>query len=155
MPGFSQGRALENLRVRVPTRLRLRARSLRRMRGRRLGFRSAGRPYRSRLTPLQPAIPRSLPIMPANSKQTTNTSFRRYQLRVRKMLALNLWWFGSRRNFDDSEDFVFPGIRQKRGLAGIDLERAKADMQHVLDNTGVFCLSQRTACPRRSAPRCW
>jgi hypothetical protein len=64
------------------------------------------------------------------------------------MLALNLWWFGSRRSFDDSEDFVFPGISGEPRLAASDLERAKADMQDTLDQTGVFCLSGRAEHPQ-------
>jgi hypothetical protein len=64
------------------------------------------------------------------------------------MLAQNRWWFGSRKNFDDSEDFVFPGIRQDHRLAAYDLERAKDDMQEVLDKTGVFCLSERADHPK-------
>src|ERR1700722_1653475 len=67
---------------------------------------------------------------------------------VRRMLALNMWWFGSRRYFDDSEDFVFPGVRNDRQLAPYDLERAQADMQEVLDKTGVFCLSERADHPQ-------
>jgi hypothetical protein len=67
---------------------------------------------------------------------------------VRRMLALNMWWFGSRRYFDDSEDFVFPGVRNDRQLAPYDLERAQADMQEVLDKTGVFCLSERAGHPQ-------
>jgi hypothetical protein len=67
---------------------------------------------------------------------------------VRRMLALNMWWFGSRRYFDDSEDFVFPGIRQKRRLGARDLERVRTDMQEVLDKTGVFCMSERADHPQ-------
>lgn len=60
---------------------------------------------------------------------------------IRKMLALNCWWFGSRCSFDDGEDLIFPGVEDDRRLAGLDLERAKAEMQNVMDKTGVFCLS--------------
>jgi hypothetical protein len=62
---------------------------------------------------------------------------------IRRMLAQNRWWFGSRKNFDDSADFVFPGIRHNRRLVAYDLACAKAAMQEVLDNTGVFCRSER------------
>jgi len=61
---------------------------------------------------------------------------------VRKILAQNSWWFGSRRAFDDEEDFIFPGVEGDSRLAGLDLERAKRDMQELLDQTGVFCLSE-------------
>jgi len=61
---------------------------------------------------------------------------------VRKILAQNNWWFGSRLSFDDDEDFVFPGVEDDPRLVGVDLERAKTDMQDVLDKTGVFCLSE-------------
>lgn len=61
---------------------------------------------------------------------------------VRKILSQNNWWFGSRLSFDDEKDFIFPGVEDDRRLAGLDLERARADMQEVLDKTGVFCLSE-------------
>jgi hypothetical protein len=61
---------------------------------------------------------------------------------VRKILVQNNWWFGSRRSFDDEKDFIFPGVEHDPRLAGSDLERAKTEMQEVLDNTGVFCLSE-------------
>jgi hypothetical protein len=61
---------------------------------------------------------------------------------VRKILSQNNWWFGSRRSFDDEEDFIFPGVEDDPRLAGVDFERAKTDMQDALDKTGVFCLSE-------------
>src|SRR5260370_33381653 len=61
---------------------------------------------------------------------------------VRKILSQNNWWFGSRMSFDDDEDFIFPGVEDDRRLVGLDLERARTDMQDVLDKTGVFCLSE-------------
>lgn len=61
---------------------------------------------------------------------------------VRKILAQNNWWFGSRQSFDDEDDFVFPGVEDDPRLIGLDLERAKTDMQDVLDKTGVLCLSE-------------
>lgn len=66
---------------------------------------------------------------------------------VRKMLALNCWWFGSRRSFDDPEDLIFPGIKEDRRLVRLNLETARADMQDVLDKTGVFCLSESAKDP--------
>jgi Protein of unknown function (DUF2971) len=61
---------------------------------------------------------------------------------VRKALAQNRWWFGSRRAFDDEDDFIFPGVRDDARLSGADTERLATDMQEVLDGTGVFCLSE-------------
>ena len=61
---------------------------------------------------------------------------------VRKILVQNNWWFGSRCSFDDDEDFIFPGVEDDPRLVGFDLERARTEMQEVLDNTGVFCLSE-------------
>lgn len=66
---------------------------------------------------------------------------------VHRALARNLWWFGSRLSFDDRDDFVFPGIRYDRRLAAIDMDRARSDMQEVLDRTGVFCMSARADHP--------
>jgi hypothetical protein len=61
---------------------------------------------------------------------------------IRKALAQNRWWFGSRRAFDDEDDFIFPGVRDDPRLAWADLELLKRDTQEVLDRTGVFCLSE-------------
>ena len=67
---------------------------------------------------------------------------------VRHMLSLNMWWFGSRRYFDDSEDFIFPGIKPDCHIDACELERVKAHMQDVLDKTGVFCLSEMADHPK-------
>jgi hypothetical protein len=61
---------------------------------------------------------------------------------IRKMMISNCWWFGSRRSFDDDEDLIFPGVEDDRRLAGLDLERVKGEMQNVINETGVFCLSE-------------
>jgi len=61
---------------------------------------------------------------------------------LRRMLAQNDWWFGSRSSFDDKDDFVFPGVKAHPSLAGFDYERIKIEMQETLDRTGVFCLSE-------------
>jgi hypothetical protein len=61
---------------------------------------------------------------------------------VRRVLSQNNWWFGSRQSFDDENDFIFPGVEDDSRLIGLDLERAKIDMQDALDKTGVFCLSE-------------
>jgi hypothetical protein len=61
---------------------------------------------------------------------------------VRKILTQNNWWFGSRQSFDDDKDFIFPGVEDDCRLVGLDLERARTDMQDALDKTGVFCLSE-------------
>ncbi len=66
---------------------------------------------------------------------------------VRKILSQNNWWFGSRLSFDDDEDFIFPGVEDDARLVGLDLERAKTDVQDVLDKTGVFCLSENPKDP--------
>jgi hypothetical protein len=47
---------------------------------------------------------------------------------VQRMLARNMWWFGSRRGFDDSEDFVFPGIRM------------------IASSQRIICSARRTTC---------
>jgi hypothetical protein len=56
-------------------------------------------------------------------------------------LAVNV--AASARCFDDSADFVVPGIKDEPRLAAFDLRRARADLQNTLDQTGVFCLSAR------------
>jgi hypothetical protein len=66
---------------------------------------------------------------------------------VRRMLALNMWWFGSRKYFDDTKDFIFPGIKPDRRLREYDLQRENVYMQDVLDKTGVFCLSAKAEQP--------
>jgi hypothetical protein len=86
---------------------------------------------------------------------------------LRKILAENRWYFGSRVNFDDQEDCVVPGITIDRdylegftlnargALSLADLNRIEqfvadpeaekrvvAEMQGYVDNVGILCLTE-------------
>ena len=64
---------------------------------------------------------------------------------IREMLERDRWWFGSRTNFDDSEDMLFPGYDFEDPEIA---RRAKEENQEFMNNTGVLCLSASAKQPR-------
>lgn len=111
--------------------------------------------------------------MPTNSEATIPKFLYRYRAfqdnydSLRKILQENLWYFGSRVNFDDQEDCIVSGIELDRGylenllrarkgpLSAEQLNRIEqflsdpdagkrvvAETQGYVDNVGILCLSE-------------
>jgi hypothetical protein len=92
---------------------------------------------------------------------------------VKKILLHNLWYLGSRKDFDDQKDMVLPGVVldrehlrelaiRKNGNLTADIEsqieqfladpkaeqRTVAEIQNDLDDVGILCLSEEANNPK-------